>query len=732
MRTRCLTGLFSLVLVLAVSLGVVRAGVHPAPAAPLATITVNNSGDLPDADGGVGVCETVAGNGQCTLRAAMQTAEYTAGADVITVNSALVVVIAPDDPLPVLGTGDVTIMGNGVFLSGLNAGSGAAGFEISSSDNKIQGFRIFGFNAAGVRIVGGSNNVIGVDGDGVNDATEKNWIYSQTLGYGIYVYGNGTRISGNYIGTSDGSSAAPNRWGIYVEAGTDNLIGTDGDGVSDTLERNVISGNSSRGIEIYSDSNTIAGNYIGVKAAGDAAVGNDDGIWIEAGAAYNVIGTDGDGLGDTAERNVIAGNNHSGIIITGAGADYNRVAGNYIGIDASGNLVLGGSSGVLVSGGARNNVVGTNLDGHGDTAERNVISGHSWVGVSLGGEGTRGNRVAGNYIGLAATGLSALGNDQGVRVTTGASNNTIGGVAVAAPNVISGNESHGVWLEASGTDNLILGNLIGTDKNGLAAVPNGDAAIYVDNSAGNRIGGTAAGTRNVIAGNASTSVRIRGSGSSGNLVQGNYIGVGLDGVTPLGNGGNGVTVYDGAHHNTIGGVPTLLLDSPSGPAANGGNVIAHNGICGVWVSGSSIVGNAIRGNAIYSNADLGIYAEAGVGIPVLTSAVADDEDNRLSLSGVLTGTPTMNHELDFFVSESCDPSGQGEGQNYVGSLTLIGTPSGVRSFVMTFTGSYTPGHFVTATATDEDGSSSQFSWCLAIAADEYRIYLPFLTRGFIP
>jgi hypothetical protein len=729
MRTKFSTGLFSLVLVLAMSLGAVQAGVQPVPSAPATAITVNSSGDLPDLTGGSGVCETASGNGKCTLRAAIQTAEYTAGSDVITVNTSQVVSIGPTSPLPVLGTGDVTIIGNGVFLSGVNAGSGAVGFEISSSDNKIQGFRIFGFSSDGIRILGGSNNVIGVDGDGVNDGTEGNWIYNQDLSYGIYVNGDGTRISGNYIGTSDGGSPAANRWGISIQVGTGNLIGTDGDGVSDTLERNVISGNSQYGIEILTDSNIVAGNYIGVEEDGDEAMGNDYGIWIADGAAYNVIGTDGNGIGDTAERNVIAGNDRGGVVITGVDTNYNRVAGNYIGVDASGSLALGNSPGVSVGGGARYNVVGTNLDGQGDTAERNVISGQSGTGVALGGEGTRGNKVAGNYIGLDATGLSARSNRYGVHVSSGASNNTIGGAAVAAPNVISGNENYGIWLEDTGEDNLILGNLIGTDNTGLAAVPNGGAGVYIDNSAGNRIGGTAAGTRNVIAGNTSAGVSIRYSGSSYNDVQGNYIGVGKNGVTPLGNGNNGVVVYDGAHHNTIGGVPVSLLDGPAGPAANGGNVIAHNGLYGVRVNGSSVVGNAIRGNAIYSNADLGIYAEPDVGIPVLTRAVAYDEDNLLSLSGTLSGTPNKDHELDFFVSEACDPSGEGEGQNYVGTLSLFGTPSGATSFVsVTFPGSYTPGHFVTATATDEDGSSSQFSWCFTITADEYLVYLPMLSK----
>ncbi|MBN1137485.1 MAG: hypothetical protein JXM73_12930 [Anaerolineae bacterium] len=729
MKHKQIASLFSLTLILAISLVVIPAGARAVPSAPVTNITVNNNGDLPDATGGSGVCETVPGNGQCTLRAAIQTAEYAAGADVITVQDSIVV-IAPNTDLPWLALGNVTIVGNGVYLSGVYVGSGVSGFEISSNNNKIQGFNIFGFPLHGVYIYGGDNNVVGVDGDGTGDATEGNVIFSNTAA-GVKVYGSNNRISGNYIGTSDGSSTAPNRWGVYIDTGTGNLVGTDGDGVSDTLERNVISGNGDYGIEIHTDSNTVAGNYIGVNAAGSAAMGNDYGVWIVAGASYNLIGTDGDGSGDAGERNVISGNVHGGVQITGAGADYNRVAGNYIGVDQGGSAAIGNSTGVGVSGGAKHNIVGANLDGQGDTAERNVISGASWVGVSLSGEGTQYNKVAGNYIGVAATGSSALANRFGARISAGASGNTVGGVTAAARNVIAGNEQSGIWLEDSGIDNLIAGNLIGTDKTGLVAIPNGERGIFIDNSAGAIVGGTAAGARNVISGNSGSGVGITGSGSSQNTVQANYIGVGLDGTTPLANGANGVYVYTGAHHNTIGGVAKRFTGGPAGPAPEGGNVIANNGLYGVWVEGS--VGNAIRGNAVYDNADLGIYSDADVGVPVLTRAVALDDPQILSVSGVLTSTPNVDHELDFFVSEQCDPSGEGEGQNYVGSALLFGTPTGRMPFLsMNFPGSYTPGHFVTATATDQDGTSSQFSWCIAIVPKKYRVYLPLAGKGLVP
>lgn len=121
----------------------------------LTTITVDSNGDLPDLDGGAGTCQTAAGT--CTLRAAIQTAEFAAGADVITVNPSLFVVIGPATPLPSIASGDLTILGNGVYLSGLKLTVGSAGFEIGSNNNKIQGFNIFGFGD-GIRIVDGDNS----------------------------------------------------------------------------------------------------------------------------------------------------------------------------------------------------------------------------------------------------------------------------------------------------------------------------------------------------------------------------------------------------------------------------------------------------------------------------------------------------------------------------------------------------------------------------------------------
>lgn len=136
------------------------------------------------------------------------------------------------------------------------------------------------------------------------------------FGQGIVLRGTSTgsdrnTIAGNYIGVdASGATAAPNTEnGIEArDNSSSNLIGTNADGIFDAAERNIVSGNAGAGIRVTNGAatnNTIAGNYIGIDAAGTTAVPNNDGISISFAASENLIGTDGDGTNDVAERNVI-------------------------------------------------------------------------------------------------------------------------------------------------------------------------------------------------------------------------------------------------------------------------------------------------------------------------------------------------------------------------------------------------------------------------------------------
>src|SRR5262249_29826473 len=142
-------------------------------------------------------------------------------------------------------------------------------------------------------------------------------------------------------------------------------------------------------------------------------------------------------------------------------------------------------------------------------------------------------------------------------------NDTVGGFG----NVISGNTTDGVDLNGVG-DNVVLGNFIGTNAAGTAALPNAGNGVHVENAANNTIGSLISGERNVISGNLQNGVLLEGSSGSlllDTVVEGNFIGTDAGGTAALGNAGDGVRI-DTASNNTVGGSVTAA-----------GNTIAFNG-----------------------------------------------------------------------------------------------------------------------------------------------------------
>src|SRR5207253_10014440 len=110
---------------------------------------------------------------------------------------------------------------------------------------------------------------------------------------------------------------------------------------------------------------------------------------------------------------------------------WDQIEGNFIGTDALGRIALGNTlDGVAIEGGASNAIGGTT------PAARNVISGNGEFGVQILDQGSNFNIVEGNFIGTTASGTAALGNvSDGVFLTTGATDNMIGGTAAGARNV---------------------------------------------------------------------------------------------------------------------------------------------------------------------------------------------------------------------------------------------------------------------------------------------------------
>ena len=270
--------------------------------------------------------------------------------------------------------------------------------------------------------------------------------------------------------------------GVTDAGGTLTGEGNSNDGVEfyegshDTLSGSVVSANRGTGV-IVSDASavTLTGDFIGTTLAGASALPNlDDGVQITASATDNTIGGTA-----TGSANVISGNMGDGVEITGSGTTGNLVEGNDIGTNSNSATGLGNYDGVEIDTGASSNTIGGTT-----TAARNVISGNNWDGVHIVDTGTKDNLVEGNYIGVTAGGSGALGNVQsGVAIYAGASANTIGGTVSAAGNVLSGNDSNGVYISDSGTTgNVVDADYIGTNYNGTSAVPN-NTGVVIQNGA---------------------------------------------------------------------------------------------------------------------------------------------------------------------------------------------------------------------------------------------------------
>ncbi len=356
--------------------------------------TVNTTTDEADASPGDGNCETALGD--CTLRAAIEEANAVNGSTDILFNIAGTAphVIAPATELPTI-TSPVVI--DGSTQPGNEAVCTSVIPDRPAYAIVLDGGSIGG-DADGLTLEAGS------DGSVIRGLNIRSFKYINQAA--IRIYGSNNSIQCNTIGLNeDGTSILANDHGValLVDA-SNNVVGTDGDGVDDAFEGNLISGNLLTGITMADGlyktgsstavvGNVVAGNYIGTDKSGTLALGNRRGINIINGASNNRIGTNADGTSDTAEGNLISGNN-TGVqlgITTG-----NVVAGNLIGTDASGTNALGNEYGVLITLGVANRV-GSDADGNLDEVEGNTIAFNTRDGVLMAGDASSlGNTVQGN------------------------------------------------------------------------------------------------------------------------------------------------------------------------------------------------------------------------------------------------------------------------------------------------------------------------------------------------
>jgi len=641
------------------------------------------------------------------------------------------------DGIIISGGADNLIGGNttgtGNIITG-NNGNGLTIFGLTATGNRVQGNTIGAFlfvpggnGSSGVNIDGAPGNTIGGTETSARNVISGNKANGVLI---IHADASGNQLQGNYIGTNNTGTAALGNTleGVRINGGSNNTIG----GAASTA-RNVISGNNSYGVFILGSSgNQLQGNFIGTNVSGTAKVGNQlDGVLL-AGASQNTIGGTTSGTG-----NLISGNGGSAITFDGQGdfgsSTNNLVQGNFIGTDVTGtvdlgnnrngvsitacpnntivkNVISGNDDGVRISGGAstnnkvEGNFIGTDAsataslgnDQHGVTidgapnntvggtaaAARNIISRNGSTGVLIINSGASGNKVQGNYVGTDVTGTAALGNIVSGIAVLSASSNIIGGITAGAGNLISGNTENGVSI-SGGNNNQVLGNFIGTDVTGTKDLGNSKEGVAIINAPNNIVGGTASGARNVISGNNGDGVWIDFNMSTGNKVQGNFIGTDLTGTANLGNSGNGVHIN--AATNLIGGTATTS-----------GNLISGNAV-GVFIEGRDASNNQVQGNFIgtdvtgavkLGNSFAGVLIDGGPNNTIGgTDADDDATDGNVLARNVISGNngaanpffPELAGAVYIFGSTASGNQVQGNfiGTNANGTTVLGNIGSGV-------------------------------------------------------
>ncbi len=677
----------------------------------LAPLTVDSTGDGGDSNTADEVCDD--GTGACTLRAAIEQANALVGFDRIYFNisttdpgynsSTDTFTVSPASALPAIveeavvdgftqpgasaNTSPMDQPINAVYkieLVGTNAGAGVDGLRVQAGGVTIRGLTINRFSSDGVEI-----EAIGVV------------------------------VEGNYIGTDPTGTVDLGNGGngVFIDNVRRNTVG----GLLPAA-RNLISGNDTHGVYVAGDNadlNTIQGNVIGLDATGVVKLGN---------ATYGVEIVNGDNnvIGGTSSeaRNVISGQGTGGIYLV-SGADSNVVQGNFVGSDITGLVTdpdgvfpaggpdeLGNRFGGIEINGSSNNLIGGNRD----NGEGNLVSG-TWQGDAIYLSGAvSGNAVQGNLVGTDITGTKILPQAGGIVVFNNPGTvNLIEGTGPGEGNVVSGNgrafdNRQGPGIEVF-YNTIVQGNLVGTDITGMVDLGNHGYWGIETSGNNNTIGGTEPGAGNVISGNNSYGMQVYGTG---NKVRGNLIGVAIDGTSALGNLSYGIHVR--LSGNTIGGTE---------PGA--GNVIAYNRR-GVNVVEQS--GHAILGNSIFANTQLGIDlapagvtpndpgdADAGVNnlqnFPEIATAVRTF-GGVTQISGTLNTTADTTTTIEFFSNAICHVSGHGEGEVFLDRASVATDGAGNAVFSHQIAQSVPVGRQITATATDDQGNTSEFSACVQV------------------
>lgn len=463
----------------------------------------------------------------------------------------------------------------------------------------------------------------------------------------------------------------------------------------------------------------LSGGNNGLVISGNNNIVDSSFILNNLNLGINIIGGNNLIGGDQPElRNIISGNGGGGIHVGFFTANGNQILGNWIGLGSDGESAQGnGGSGILVNASQNTQIGGTT-----GTAG-NVISGNAGHGIEIvpaNSTPTGNHLILGNIVGLNAAGDRAVGNDLNGIELFNAQYIEVGDGSVAGRNIVSGNGQHGIIIIGTNADAInVLGNFIGTDRLGLSALGNGynGIEIYGGPSTGavsNQwdpddplrvvIGGAESGDGNVISGNSGDGIKVDKRARFVGIV-GNWIGTDVTGNSPLGNGGNGITVISGADSTTT-NAQTFIQQ----------NTLAYNRSNGVSVEDPNTQGVYIRENRIYANDGVGVDLD-GDGLTANDAGDLDSGANRLLNFPVINSVGIIDNQLriqgfieynaialgqmvvEFFYAEEQNTNGAAYATHFIGAYTFSASASGINHFGQNFTIDIPSGAYITATAT---------------------------------
>lgn len=505
-----------------------------------------------------------------------------------------------------LDASSITLNDNyiGLNLAGAAAGNGGNGVYVSAASVRnligLNGSHasgvvanvISGNQGSGIVLAGSSGNTVVANRIGT-DATGAAPIANHRDGIRITQGSRGNEIGGTaFVDTATGRSNNPTgSKGTVTPVFVVPPLG------------NLISGNGGNGVTINGGSpgNVLNGNFIGTTASGDAPLGNrGDGVWIDRAPRNSLVGCKVVN-NPFVYYNVVSGNGQNGLRITDS--DDVTVQGNFFGAGANNTTIVKNRlDGILVDGSSANTQVGGVIplgnvsagngtngievrgtshgfitfntfggllafkgaapngnDGlritstGGDNRVRtNVFSGNRRNGIELTGNAS-GVTVDPNIAGLNTKGDGVLPNGgDGLLIEGTAHGNTIGGTlhSVIPQNTFSGNRGYGVVIAGRAHDNNVLRSFIGTQILGVRALGNGKGGVLIAGQAfRNLIGQDPRLPSNLISGNTGVGVTLT-SGTSGNLVMDNYIG--LDRFGRCLRNSDGPVVNTGRHNRILG------------------------------------------------------------------------------------------------------------------------------------------------------------------------------------